>query len=140
MRQDPGDYLYVVESNVAPTSKYNIAIDRSDAKSPEDSLRFLTKRGRRRAKAAARGMAFLGIDADLVLSSPFTRTTALEEGAAAEQLGVVRVRHDGQDVQGLAHCRLLDGVLGTRRGRPTEGEPEGCERPEGPSTSGSRPP
>ena len=31
VRQDPGDYLYVVESNVAPTSKYNIAIDRSDS-------------------------------------------------------------------------------------------------------------
>ena len=28
---DPGDYLYVVESNVAPTSKYNIVVDRSDS-------------------------------------------------------------------------------------------------------------
>ena len=31
VRQDPGDYLYVVESNVAPTSKYNLAVDRSDS-------------------------------------------------------------------------------------------------------------
>jgi hypothetical protein len=30
VRQDPGDYLYVVESNVAPTSKYNLVVDRSD--------------------------------------------------------------------------------------------------------------
>jgi hypothetical protein len=29
--QDPGDYLYVVESNVAPTSKYNLVVDRSDS-------------------------------------------------------------------------------------------------------------
>jgi len=26
----PGDYLYVVEANVAPTSKYNLAVDRTD--------------------------------------------------------------------------------------------------------------
>ena len=31
VRQDPGDYLYVVESNVAPTSKYNMVVDRSDS-------------------------------------------------------------------------------------------------------------
>ena len=29
VRQDPGDYLYVVESNMAPTSKYNLVVDRS---------------------------------------------------------------------------------------------------------------
>jgi hypothetical protein len=31
VRQDPGDYVYVVESNVAPTSKYNLAVQRSDS-------------------------------------------------------------------------------------------------------------
>jgi hypothetical protein len=31
VRTDPGDYLYVVESNVAPTSKYNLVVDRSDS-------------------------------------------------------------------------------------------------------------
>ena len=31
VRQDPGDYLYVVESNVAPTSKYNLVVDRSES-------------------------------------------------------------------------------------------------------------
>jgi hypothetical protein len=30
VRQDAGDYLYVVESNVAPTSKYNLVVDRTD--------------------------------------------------------------------------------------------------------------
>jgi hypothetical protein len=29
--QGPGDYLYVVESNVAPTSKYNLVVDRADS-------------------------------------------------------------------------------------------------------------
>ena len=29
--QDPGDYLYVVESNVAPPSKYNLVVDRADS-------------------------------------------------------------------------------------------------------------
>ena len=31
VRQDEGDYLYVVESNVAPTSKYNLVVDRTDS-------------------------------------------------------------------------------------------------------------
>jgi hypothetical protein len=31
VRQDAGDYLYVVESNVAPTSKYNLVVDRADS-------------------------------------------------------------------------------------------------------------
>ncbi len=31
VRQDGGDYLYVVESNVSPTSKYNLVVDRSDS-------------------------------------------------------------------------------------------------------------
>lgn len=29
VRQEPGDYLYVVEANVAPTSKYNLVVSRS---------------------------------------------------------------------------------------------------------------
>jgi hypothetical protein len=31
VRDDTGDYLYVVESNVSPTSKYNLVIDRADS-------------------------------------------------------------------------------------------------------------
>jgi Protein of unknown function (DUF4012) len=31
VRQDGGDYVYVVESNMAPTSKYNLVVDRSDS-------------------------------------------------------------------------------------------------------------
>jgi hypothetical protein len=30
VRQDDGDYLYVVEANVAPTSKYNLVVSRND--------------------------------------------------------------------------------------------------------------
>jgi uncharacterized protein DUF4012 len=30
VRQEPGDYVYVVEANVAPTSKYNLVVKRSD--------------------------------------------------------------------------------------------------------------
>jgi Protein of unknown function (DUF4012) len=31
LRQDDGDHLYVVEANMAPTSKYNLVVDRSDS-------------------------------------------------------------------------------------------------------------
>jgi hypothetical protein len=30
IRQDPGDYVYTVEANLAPTSKYNLVVDRRD--------------------------------------------------------------------------------------------------------------
>lgn len=48
VRQDPGDYLYVVEANVAPTSKYNLVVHRRDSLSvvvqpngdAEDTLRL----------------------------------------------------------------------------------------------------
>jgi hypothetical protein len=30
LRQDAGDYLYVVEANLSPTSKYNLVVDRRD--------------------------------------------------------------------------------------------------------------
>ncbi|MEP7159253.1 MAG: DUF4012 domain-containing protein, partial [Chloroflexota bacterium] len=30
VRDDPGDYLYVVEANVSPPSKYNLVVDRTD--------------------------------------------------------------------------------------------------------------
>ena len=30
VRQDAGDYVYVVEANLAPTSKYNLVVDRRD--------------------------------------------------------------------------------------------------------------
>ncbi len=31
VRQDPGDYVYVVEANLAPTSKYDLVVDRRDS-------------------------------------------------------------------------------------------------------------
>ncbi len=48
VRQDPGDYVYALESNVAPTSKYNLVVDRTaslvvkldEAGSALDSLRL----------------------------------------------------------------------------------------------------
>ncbi len=53
--------------------RHGIAIDRADAACPEEELRFLTKRGKKRAKAAARGLATLGVEPQLILSSPLTR-------------------------------------------------------------------
>ncbi|MBT8495655.1 MAG: histidine phosphatase family protein [Deltaproteobacteria bacterium] len=53
--------------------RHGIAIDRADPKCPEEAERFLTDKGVRRTKLAARGLARLGVRADLILTSPFVR-------------------------------------------------------------------
>ena len=67
--------------------RHGIAIDRAAPECPEDPQRFLTKRGVKRTRAAARGLAHLGIGAEMVLSSPFLR--ARETATfAMEELGI----------------------------------------------------
>jgi phosphohistidine phosphatase len=67
--------------------RHGIAIDRDDPACPPDPERMLTERGVRRTRAAARGLAALGVRADLVVTSPYRR--AVETAAiAAEELGV----------------------------------------------------
>lgn len=54
--------------------RHGIAIDQDDPACPTDPERTLTEKGIARTRAAARGIARLGIErADLVLSSPYVR-------------------------------------------------------------------
>jgi phosphohistidine phosphatase len=54
--------------------RHGIAIDPTDPASPTDPERFLTDKGIARTRAAARGIALLGIETpELVLSSPYVR-------------------------------------------------------------------
>lgn len=67
--------------------RHGIAIDRMAPDCPADSKRFLTDKGKRRTKAAARGLLALGTEADVVLTSPFVRARQTAE-IAAEELGI----------------------------------------------------
>lgn len=63
--------------------RHGIAIDREDPKCPPDPERYLTEEGVEKTKAVARGVAALGVDANLFLTSPYVRAAQTAEIFAA---------------------------------------------------------
>jgi len=59
--------------------RHGIAIDREDPKCPPDPERYLTEEGVEKTKAVARGVAALGVDANLFLTSPYVRAAQTAE-------------------------------------------------------------
>ena len=55
--------------------RHGIAIDREDPKSPLEAERYLTDEGIERTRQVAKGIAALGVRADLMISSPYVRAT-----------------------------------------------------------------
>jgi phosphohistidine phosphatase len=53
--------------------RHGIAIDREDPKCPSEAERYLTEEGVEKTKQVAKGLAALGLDADLMVSSPYAR-------------------------------------------------------------------
>ncbi len=56
--------------------RHAIAEERDARRWPDDSLRPLTRRGRRRFERAADGLRRLGIEVDVLLTSPYARAWA----------------------------------------------------------------
>ena len=59
--------------------RHGIAIDREDPKSPPDPDRYLTEEGIEKTKQVAKGVAALGIEPDLLISSPYVRAMQTAE-------------------------------------------------------------
>jgi phosphohistidine phosphatase len=59
--------------------RHGIAIDREDPKSPAEAERYLTEEGVDKTKQVAKGVAALGIHADLMISSPYVRAMQTAE-------------------------------------------------------------
>ena len=59
--------------------RHGLAIDREDPKCPPDPDRYLTEEGVKKTREVARGVAALGIAADLFLSSPYVRALQTAE-------------------------------------------------------------
>ena len=55
--------------------RHGIAIDREDPKCPTEAERYLTEEGVEKTKQVAEAVAALGIQADLMFSSPYVRAT-----------------------------------------------------------------
>jgi phosphohistidine phosphatase len=59
--------------------RHGIAIDREDPKSPPDPDRYLTEEGIEKTKQVAKGVAALGVEPDLLISSPYVRAMQTAE-------------------------------------------------------------
>jgi phosphohistidine phosphatase len=53
--------------------RHGIAIDREDPKCPAEADRYLTEEGIEKTKQVAKGIAVMGVHADLMVSSPYVR-------------------------------------------------------------------
>lgn len=94
--------------------RHAIAVDRGTPGYERDSDRPLTRKGRKRMRAAAAGMRAMGVEADLLLTSPYLR--ARETAAiVAEVLGAERVL---EETDALAADREPQGVVEDLRRRP----------------------
>ncbi|SRR5713226_3814132 len=59
--------------------RHGIAIDREDPKCPPDPERYLTEEGVEKTKQVAKGLAALGVTADLLFTSPYVRAAQTAE-------------------------------------------------------------
>jgi phosphohistidine phosphatase len=64
--------------------RHGIAIDREEPKSPPDPERFLTEEGIDKTRQVAKGLAALGVEPDLMISSPYVRAMQTAEIFAAQ--------------------------------------------------------
>lgn len=71
--------------------RHGIAIDREDPQCPPDPERYLTEEGVEKTKAVAKGVAALGVAADLFFTSPYVRAVQTAE-IFAEALDYSRQR------------------------------------------------
>jgi phosphohistidine phosphatase len=76
--------------------RHGIAVDRDDPACPADPERYLTDKGKVRTRAAAKGLAAVGIAPDLVLVSPYVRAQQTAD-IAVEELGAAGARRETVD-------------------------------------------
>jgi phosphohistidine phosphatase len=120
--------------------RHGIAIDREDPKSPAEAERYLTEEGIAKTKQVAKGIAALGVHADLMVSSPYLRamqTAAIFASAldypehkirqsesllpGAEPVAFLRElarEKNASSVFCFGHAPHVDGLLGATVGAP----------------------
>lgn len=64
--------------------RHGVAIDREDPKCPDDADRWLTPEGIEKTRGVAAGLRKLGVQPDVILSSPLRRAVETAEIAAKE--------------------------------------------------------
>src|SRR5260370_23633138 len=88
--------------------RHGIAIDREDPKCPPDPERYLTEKGVEKTQQAAKGVAGLGVSADLLLTSPYVRAAQTAEiFASALEYSKQRIRRTDLLLPGAEPSRLF---------------------------------
>jgi len=88
--------------------RHGIAIDRDDPKCPSDPGRYLTEEGVEKTQQAAKGVAGLGVSADLFLTSPYVRAAQTAEiFASALEYSKQRIRRTDLLLPGAEPSQLF---------------------------------
>lgn len=120
--------------------RHGIAVDPADPACPPDDERPLTPKGMKRTERAVRGLGYLGVVPDRVLTSPLVRavqtaqiamrvldlprkrlreTKALRPGAPPEEIFRDLRRLNGERVLCVGHAPNLDRILARLVGSPS---------------------
>ncbi len=88
--------------------RHGIAIDREDPKCPPEAERYLTEEGVERTLQVAKGLAAMGVHADLMVSSPYLRATQTAAiFATALDYPEQKIRHTESLLPGADPAALL---------------------------------
>src|SRR5882757_893767 len=90
--------------------RHGIAIDREDPKCPPDPERYLTEEGIEKTKQVAKGVAALGVTADLFLTSPYVRASQTAEIFAGAGLRQAKNPANGFAVAGRRAFAVVSGA------------------------------
>src|SRR5215475_5233044 len=88
--------------------RHGIAIDREDPKCPPDPERYLTEEGVEKTEAVAKGVAALGVEGNLFLTSPYVRAVQTAEiFASALEYAKQRIRRSDLLLPGAEPSHLF---------------------------------
>ena len=88
--------------------RHGIAIDREDPKCPPDPERYLTEEGVEKTEAVAKGIAALGVEGSLFLTSPYVRAVQTAEiFASALEYAKQRIRRSDLLLPGAEPSHLF---------------------------------
>jgi len=99
--------------------RHAIAISRDDPECPEDPLRALTAKGRRRQERAAEGLCRLGVLPERIITSPYVRARETAEIVAAAlgfplaDIEESSTLEPGEDPRGILAALRADPARGT---------------------------
>lgn len=98
--------------------RHGIAIDREDPRCPPDPARPLTDKGIARTRAAAKGMRSIGLEPDLILTSPYLRARQTADIVRDVLAPEVRMKQLSSLVPHGKPAKMLEAICDTKAVAP----------------------